>query len=63
MVYTQKRNWRVWLVLGLVLAVLLVLFAKKVTQLSLPGLGVAPKQPLWIPSVPRPSKKKSLSEI
>jgi hypothetical protein len=58
MVQTQKRNWRLWLVLGLVLAVLLVLFAKKVTQLSLPGLGVAPKTAVVAPKCPTPQQKE-----
>lgn len=58
MVQTQKRNWRLWLVLGLILAVLLVLFAKKVTQLSLPGLGVAPKTAVVDPKCPTPQQKE-----
>jgi len=39
MAQTQKRNWRLWLVFGLVLVVLLVLFAQKATQLSLRCFG------------------------
>ncbi len=62
MVYTQKRNWRLWLVLGLVLAVLLVLFAKKVTQLSLPGLGVAPKTTVVDPKCPTPQQKEVIEK-
>lgn len=58
MVQTQKRNWRLWLVLGLVLAVLLVLFAQKVTQLSLPGLGVSPKTAIIDPKCPTPQQKE-----
>lgn len=58
MVQTQKRNWRLWLVLGLVLAVLLVLFAQKVTQLSLPGLGVGPKTAVVDPKCPTPQQKE-----
>ena len=58
MVQTQKRNWRVWLVLGLILAVLLVLFAKKVTQLSLPGLDVSPKTAVIDPKCPTPQQKE-----
>lgn len=58
MVQTQKRNWRLWLVLGLVLAVLLVLFAQKVTQLSLPGLGVSPKTAVVDPKCPTPQQKE-----
>lgn len=58
MVQTQKRNWRLWLVLGLILAILLVLFAKKVTQLSLPGLGVSPKTAVVDPKCPTPQQKE-----
>lgn len=58
MVQTQKRNWRLWLIWGLVLAVLLVLFAQKVTQLSLPGLGVAPKTAVVDPKCPTPQQKE-----
>ena len=58
MVQIQKRNWRLWLALGLILAVLLVLFAKKVTQLSLPGLGVSPKTAVVDPKCPTPQQKE-----
>lgn len=58
MVQTQKRNWWLWLIFGLVLAVLLVLFAKRVTQLSLPGLGVAPKTAVIDPKCPTPQQKE-----
>ena len=58
MIQIQKRNWRLWLFLGLVLAVLLVLFAQKVTQLSLPGLGVSPKTAVTDPKCPTPQQKE-----
>lgn len=58
MVQTQKRNWWLWLIWGLVLAVLLVLFAQKVTQLSLPGLGVSPKTAVVDPKCPTPQQKE-----
>ncbi|MFQ5401715.1 MAG: hypothetical protein ACE5E7_19215 [Anaerolineae bacterium] len=58
MVQTQKRNWRLWLGLGFILAILLVLFARKVTQLSLPGLGVAPKTAVIDPKCPTPQQKE-----
>jgi hypothetical protein len=47
-----------WLILGLVLVVLLVLFAKRVTQLSLPGLGVSPKTAVIDPKCPTPQQKE-----
>jgi hypothetical protein len=57
-IQTQKRNWGLWLVLGLVLAVLLVLFAREVTQLSLPGLDVSPKTVVVDPKCPTPQQKE-----
>jgi hypothetical protein len=47
-----------WLVLGLALLVLVVLFAKKVTQLSLPGLGVSPKTAVIDPKCPTLQQKE-----
>lgn len=58
MVLSPKRDWRLWLVLGLLLAILVVLFAKKVTQLSLPGLGVSPKTAVIDPKCPTPQQKE-----
>lgn len=58
MIQTQKRSWRFWLILGLVLAGLLVLFAQKVTQLALPGLGVSPKTAVVDPKCPTPQQKE-----
>lgn len=58
MVHAYQRNWWLWLTLGLILAVLLVLFAKRVTQLSLPGLGVAPKTAVVDPKCPTPEQKE-----
>jgi hypothetical protein len=55
---TQRRNQWLWLVLGLALLVLVVLFAKKVTQLSLPGLGVSPKTAVIDPKCPTPQQKE-----
>ena len=43
MIQTDKRNWQRWLALGLLLALLLLMFARQVTQLSLPGLNILPK--------------------
>jgi hypothetical protein len=62
MVQTQKRNWRLWLVLGFVLAILLVLFAKKVTQLSLPGLGISPKTAVVDPKCPTRQQKEVIEK-
>lgn len=58
----RKSNWRLWLALGVVLAVLLVLFAKKVTQLPLPGLGVAPKTAVIDPKCPTPEQKEVIAQ-
>jgi hypothetical protein len=58
MVQIQKRSWRLGLFLGLILLALLLLFAKKVTQLSLPGLGVSPKTAVVDPKCPTPQQKE-----
>ncbi|HRQ42354.1 MAG TPA: hypothetical protein PLD25_30935 [Chloroflexota bacterium] len=58
MAHTHQRNWWLWLTFGLILAVLLVLFAKRVTQLSLPGLGVGPKTAVVDPKCPTPEQKE-----
>lgn len=58
MVQTQKRSWWLGLVLGLILIALLLLFAKKVTQLSLPGLGISPKTAVVDPKCPTPQQKE-----
>ena len=58
MVLSQKRDWRLWLILGLVLTILILLFAKKVTQLALPGLGVNPKTAVIDPKCPTPQQKE-----
>lgn len=58
MVQMQKHNWLLWLALGVLLAILLVLFAQKVTQLSLPGLDVAPKTSVVDPKCPTPAQKE-----
>jgi hypothetical protein len=55
---TQRRNWWLRLILGLMLAILVVLFAKRVTQLSLPGLGVTPKTAVVDPKCPTPQQKE-----
>ena len=57
-VQTHKRNQWLWLVLGLALLVLVVLFAKKITQLSLPGLGVSPKTAVIDPKCPTSQQKE-----
>lgn len=53
------RNRR-WLLLALIIAVIAlsaVLFAKKITQLSLPGLGVPAKTIVIEPQCPTPEQK------
>jgi hypothetical protein len=58
MVRVHKNNWWLWLVSGLLLALLLLLFAQKVTQLSLPGLDVGPKTAVIDPKCPTPQQKE-----
>jgi hypothetical protein len=54
----QKQDWHLWLAVGLLLALLALLFAQKVTQLSLPGLDVAPKTSVVDPKCPTPPQKE-----
>lgn len=50
------RIWK-WLLLAAVVAVLILLFARKITQLSLPGLVVAPTTIAIEPNCPTPQQK------
>jgi hypothetical protein len=50
------RFWK-WLLLAAVVAVLILLFARKITQLSLPGLDVAPKTIVIDPKCPTPEQR------
>lgn len=47
-----------WLLIAAVLAVLILLFARKITQLALPGLGVGPKTSVIDPKCPTPEQKE-----
>lgn len=58
MIQTSAYPRRKWLIMGLVLAVLLILFAQKMTQLSLPGLGIAPKTVTIDPKCPTLEQKE-----
>lgn len=58
MVQIQKYHLRLWLIFGLILVALLILFAKKVTQLSFPGFGIAPKTVVIDPKCPTPEQKQ-----
>lgn len=58
MIQTDKRNWQWWLALGLLLAMLLLMFAQKVTQLSFPGLDIAPKTIIIDPKCPTEGQKE-----
>ena len=51
------RIWK-WLLLAVVVAALVLLFARKITQLSLPGLEVAPKTVIIDPKCPTPEQKE-----
>ena len=52
----RGRFWK-WLLLAAVVALLVLLFARKMTQLSLPGLDVAPKTIVVDPKCPTPEQK------
>ncbi len=53
---SSGRVWK-WLLFAAVIAVLILLFARKFTQLSLPGLDVAPKTIVVDPKCPTPEQK------
>lgn len=52
----RGRTWK-WLLLAAAVALLVLLFARKITQLSLPGLDVAPKTIVIDPKCPTPEQK------
>jgi len=58
MIQTDKRNGQLWLALGLLLAILLLMFAQKVTQLSFPNLDIAPKTITIDPKCPTEGQKE-----
>jgi hypothetical protein len=47
-----------WLILAIVIAALALLFARKITQLALPGLGVPAKTTVIEPQCPTPEQKE-----
>ncbi len=49
---------RLWLILLLGLLLAILLFAKKVTQLSFPGLDITPKTVVIEPQCPTPEQKE-----
>ena len=51
-----------WLVMTAVIALLIFLFARKITQLSLPGLGVEAKTAVVDPKCPTPEQKELIEE-
>jgi len=56
------HHWRLWLLLGLLLIAFWLLFAKKVIQLSLPGLGISPKTVVLDPKCPTPQQKEVIEQ-
>ena len=57
----RSRFWK-WLLLAVVVAALILLFARKITQLSLPGLDVAPKTIVVDPKCPTPEQKEVIAK-
>ena len=47
-----------WLIITAVIVLLILLFARKITQLSLPGLGVSAKTAVIEPQCPTPEQKE-----
>jgi hypothetical protein len=56
-----SRIWK-WLLLAAVAAVLVLLFARKITQLTLPGLDVAPKTIVVDPKCPTPEQREVIEK-
>lgn len=56
-----SRFWK-WLLLTAIAIVLILLFARKITQLSLPGLDVAPKTVVIDPKCPTPEQKEVIEK-
>ena len=57
MTQTANPPWSQRLLIGLLLALCLLLFARKITQLALPGLDVRPKTVVIEPQCPTPEQK------
>jgi hypothetical protein len=51
-----------WLLLVALATVLILLFARKITQLSLPGLDVSPKTVIIDPKCPTPEQKEVIEK-
>lgn len=51
-----------WLAVAALLALLILLFAQKITQLALPGLGVPPKTIVMDPKCPTPEQKEVIEK-
>ena len=58
---SSGRLWK-WLLLVALAAVFILLFARKITQLSLPGLDVAPKTVIVDPKCPTPEQKEVIEK-
>jgi len=56
-----SRVWK-WLLLAAVVAILILLFARKVTQLPLPGLGMPAKTTVIEPQCPPPEQKEVIEK-
>jgi hypothetical protein len=56
-----SRFWK-WLLLVVVVALFILLFARKITQLTLPGLDVAPKTIVVDPKCPTPEQREVIEK-
>jgi hypothetical protein len=51
-----------WLIMFLLIVALVLLFARKITQLALPGLGIQPKTITIEPKCPTPEQKEVIEK-
>lgn len=54
----NANNMGIWLIVAIITAILALIFAREITQLALPGLGVPAKTVVIEPKCPTPEQKE-----